>query len=204
MKRALLLSFLLHFSLLSLFQVKLSPSKKRYPYRIYRVSLVPAPLRVPGGAEEAMEEEKPTEITPLPKKRKAEKRIKAKKRETKTEKIEKKEKVIRSEIGLGARVSSEAGGSFEYSYYLAMILKKIGKNWRNPYQFSPITIRAVIFFTINRDGRIADVRIEEPSGNIPYDQAALRAVLVTKRLPPLPQEFKGNYLRVHLEFEHKK
>lgn len=204
MKKALLLSFALHFSLLSLFKVRLSPSKKRYPYRIYRVSLVPAPLRIPGGAEATMEEKKPTKIAPLPKKKKAEKRIKEKKKKAKTKRAEKKERVVKSEIGLGAKVSSEAGGSFEYSYYLSMILKKIGKNWRNPYQFSPITIRAVIFFTIHRNGRIADVRIEEPSGNIPYDQAALRAVLVTKHLPPLPQEFKGNYLNVHLEFEHKK
>jgi TonB family protein len=62
---------------------------------------------------------------------------------------------------------------------------------------------AFVKFTIQRDGRLTDYIIEKPSGSTPLDLAALRAVVVTKSLPPLPNEYSNPTLVVHLSFEYK-
>jgi TonB family protein len=59
-------------------------------------------------------------------------------------------------------------------------------------------------FTITRDGTLRDVELEKPSGYFALDREAQRAVLVTKRLPPLPLQFNQDHLTVHLVFEYQR
>jgi TonB family protein len=59
----------------------------------------------------------------------------------------------------------------------------------------------MIAFKITRSGKISDIRIEQSSGNFLFDQAALRALYETATLPPLPSEYGGKELNVHIEFE---
>ena len=56
-------------------------------------------------------------------------------------------------------------------------------------------------FHIERDGTISDPEIETSSGLPFVDRAALRAVLAASPLPPLPPEYGGSQLGVHLIFE---
>jgi len=63
--------------------------------------------------------------------------------------------------------------------------------------------QTLVKFTIQRDGQLVDSIVEKPSGSTPLDLAALRAVLVTKSLPPLPNEYSNPTLTVHLNFEYK-
>ena len=56
-------------------------------------------------------------------------------------------------------------------------------------------------FTIRRDGRIEDVKVEKPSGFVALDNEARRALQIT-RLPPLPARYPNPTLTVHLEFEY--
>jgi TonB family protein len=58
-------------------------------------------------------------------------------------------------------------------------------------------------FTIQRDGSLTNVELERSSGTTPLDLAAMRAVLTTKTLPPLPEAFPNPTLPVHLNFEYK-
>ncbi len=103
--------------------------------------------------------------------------------------------------GLGARIDgAEALG---YSYYLNIILSKIAENWYNPYAGQSRTFLATVFFTIEKDGTVREVKLEKGSGDASYDASCERAVLVTDKLPQLPPEFKGEQLRLHLEFEYK-
>lgn len=102
--------------------------------------------------------------------------------------------------GLGARIDgAEALG---YSYYLNIILTRISANWANPYVGQARRLTATVGFVIERDGRIVETKLEKPSGDRDYDESCVRAMLVTDRLPPLPPEFSGPRLRLHLEFEH--
>ncbi len=109
--------------------------------------------------------------------------------------------VTRKGLGLGARV--EGAEALGYSYYLNVILTRISDNWINPYVGSGKTLNATVMFVIERDGTVKDVKVEKKSGDAAYDASCERALLVTDKLPPLPPEFTGPRLKLHLEFEQK-
>ncbi len=106
-------------------------------------------------------------------------------------------------VGTGGNVG--VGGAtfdqpdFNYSYYVERMLVTIGMNWFKPAESVPIS--PMIRFRIERDGTISDPQVERSSGLPFVDRAALRAVVASSPLPPLPQEFGGRYLGVHLIFE---
>ena len=62
---------------------------------------------------------------------------------------------------------------------------------------------SLIRFTIKRDGSISDATIFQPSSSVTLDTAALRAVLATRTLPPLPAAFPNPTLTMRLSFEYK-
>ena len=103
--------------------------------------------------------------------------------------------------GLGARI--EGAEALGYSYYLNVILSRISDNWLNPYAGEAKILNATVMFVIERDGTVRDVKIEKKSGDGAYDASCERALLVLDRLPPLPPEFTGPRLKLHLEFEQK-
>lgn len=177
------LGFFFLFAILGLNAQKKLP--KPYPL-VYRVSLV-------SGFES--EEPRPQIAVvnkPVPKPEPIKKTTEKPNNQTKTSGM------VKSKAGLGARAEG-----FEYSYYLNIILTRIGENWINPYATSNYQLKCTIFFTIERDGSITGARIEQSSKNSVYDQSALRAVLATRNLPPLPQDFQSNQLKLHLEFEYQ-
>jgi TonB family protein len=106
-------------------------------------------------------------------------------------------------VGTGGNVG--VGGAtfdqpdFNYSYYVERMLVTIGMNWFKPAESVPIS--PMIRFRIERDGTISDPQVERSSGLPFVDRAALRAVIASSPLAPLPQEFGGRYLGVHLIFE---
>jgi TonB family protein len=57
-------------------------------------------------------------------------------------------------------------------------------------------------FTIQRDGTISDISVEQSAGPF-LDLASTRALEQTKQLPPLPAAFTNPRLTVHLEFQYK-
>jgi periplasmic protein TonB len=100
-------------------------------------------------------------------------------------------------VGIGGATFDQP--DFNYSYYVERMLVTIGMNWFKPAESVPIS--PMIRFRIERDGTINDPQIERSSGLPFVDRAALRAVMASSPLPPLPQEFGGKYLGVHLIFE---
>jgi TonB family protein len=87
------------------------------------------------------------------------------------------------------------GGDFPYTVYIDRMKTLIGTHW-----FRPVNGTATIQFTIDRDGTIRDVKTDASSGSGAFDRAALRAVLESSPLPPLPFGYSGTYLVVHLTF----
>jgi TonB family C-terminal domain len=61
----------------------------------------------------------------------------------------------------------------------------------------------LVKFTILRDGTLKDAIVETSSGNPLLDNAALRAVLMTRKLNPLPDPFPNPTLPVHLNFQYQ-
>ena len=80
---------------------------------------------------------------------------------------------------------------------------RIQENWQPPFQQtnSDDKLVAIVGFRVLKNGQIVDVMLENSSGRFLYDQAAQRAVYAASPLPPLPGDFPGEQLTVHIEFE---
>jgi TonB family protein len=107
----------------------------------------------------------------------------------------------------GAGLSADVGvddANFEFTYYLIALRNRIGQNWSAPAGIatSGKPVRAVVYFRVQRDGSVTQSRLEEPSGIAFFDQSAMRAVLISNPLPPLPLGFGGGDLGVHFAFEY--
>jgi TonB family protein len=84
--------------------------------------------------------------------------------------------------------------------YIATMIVRIRQAWT---QSQGTAGQTMVKFTIQRDGRLTDAEVERPSGTTTLDIAALRAVLTTKTLPPLPGAFPNPTLTVHLNFQYQ-
>jgi protein TonB len=91
-------------------------------------------------------------------------------------------------------------GDFCCPDYIALMIERIRSAWnRNQGAIGLVKIK----FTIQRNGSIANAAIENGSGSAVLDAAALRAVLATRTLPPLPDQYPNATLGVHLQFEYQ-
>jgi len=190
MNRFYLFSFLLHTALFSTLGITTRGSFKKIPkIEVYKVSIAPLPQpRISGKAINRPEAKV---------KKSVEKSVPNKKKKNKSsswKKLPDGLPDIRPEIYTGS------GRGFNYSYYLNILLNKIGQNWNNPYRNKDVILKSIVYFEVKEDGLITNIRIEDDSGDEVYNESALRAVALTKKLPPLPQEFSDDYLKVHLEF----
>lgn len=82
--------------------------------------------------------------------------------------------------------------------YIVLMIERIRSNW-NHDQVGPGEV--LVRFTIRRDGSLIDAAVETSSGQAALDIAALRAVLVTKTIPPLPDPYPNSSLGMHLNFQ---
>ncbi|MFO7639255.1 MAG: TonB C-terminal domain-containing protein [bacterium] len=205
MKRELVFSTVVHVVLLAVLGIAsaIGAARPRPRPQVYQVTMVS------GGTPEPRPERRPERAEVVEPKPRAEPKPETKpepkpeaKPQTRPEPVQPRprDEMVRRQ-GLGARI--EGAQALGYNYYLNTILARISENWLNPYQGQARAFLARVFFVIERDGRITDVRLEEGSGDRAYDASCTRALLVTGNLPELPPEFTGERLRLHLEFEYK-
>ena len=84
--------------------------------------------------------------------------------------------------------------------YIQTMIARIRQAWTSNQGTSGQTL---VKYTIQRNGALTSVEIERASGNPVLDNAALRAVLTTRTLPPLPDAFTNPSLTVHLNFQYQ-
>jgi len=99
----------------------------------------------------------------------------------------------------GATVQGLDAAYFPFDYYVTQFLSRLSANWYKPAV--PAGTSCVVRFTITKSGRVTDAEVQTPSPFPAFDRAALRAVLSSNPLPPLPFEFNEDKLGVHLRFE---
>jgi TonB family protein len=111
-----------------------------------------------------------------------------------------------TEPGFSSAFSSQIGlSNFPFTYYLQIIIDKVSSNWFTSLIDAGISgkFHATVYFKINRDGKISDIKIQESSGIESLDMSALRAVQ-SSSFPPLPRDYEGEFLAIFLIFEHSK
>jgi TonB family protein len=102
-------------------------------------------------------------------------------------------------------VAMGQGNSFgqRYSYYVASMRARISANWLLA-TVSPNIVtapRAYLKFQILRDGTVTNVQITQSSGIAEVDRSALRAILASNPLPPLPPDYPGSSVDVDFYFD---
>jgi len=98
----------------------------------------------------------------------------------------------------GSGVTGLEGGDFPHTLYLQGMHRRIGTNWFRPQVAAGTAV--VVYFRIQRDGTINEVKVETSSGNSTFDRAAVSAIRSSSPLNPLPFAYDGTYLGVHLTF----
>lgn len=101
-------------------------------------------------------------------------------------------------ISFGSSAGFDASGvptlgssAFPYDYYRSTLMTLLQSNWRRPVLTdSPAEpLRCGIGFTILKSGVVKDAHVADPSGNAGLDRSALRAVIDSNPLPPLPFQY---------------
>ena len=94
---------------------------------------------------------------------------------------------------------------FTYAYYLDLIHRQLSENWQPPPVKPFIASRpiAILAFRIDRNGRIYNIVVERSSGDAAFDQSAVTAVSLASPFAPLPGDYDGEYLGVHVPFTVK-
>jgi TonB family protein len=109
--------------------------------------------------------------------------------------------------GQGFGLSSGGGGTGSYldtanfccPEYIGLMVEQIRSNWESKQQAFGVVL---VKYTIQRDGTITGIQVERTSGYATLDFMAMRALQLTRKLPPLPQAFNEPNLPVHLTFEY--
>ncbi|HZP49185.1 MAG TPA: TonB family protein [Vicinamibacterales bacterium] len=84
--------------------------------------------------------------------------------------------------------------------YIVLMMQRIRAAWNiNQGARGSVWIK----FKIQRSGALTDVSVDTSSGNPVLDAAALRAVVATRTLPPLPDQYSNATLGVRLEFDYQ-
>lgn len=93
----------------------------------------------------------------------------------------------------------------DFRPYLLQILALVRKNW---FAVIPESARmgnrgvTELQFVIDRNGDVPKLVIATPSGSEALDRAAVAAVSASVKFPPLPNQFKGQQIRLQFAFKY--
>jgi protein TonB len=113
--------------------------------------------------------------------------------------------------GSGGGAGSGSGelfgvSGFPFTYYLQFLSDKISASWFTSLVDPGVSgqFQTQVYFKIYRNGQVADLKVEVSSGVPAFDLSALRAIQGASPFAPLPSEYDGQYLGIHLIFEHSR
>lgn len=101
--------------------------------------------------------------------------------------------------GSGAAITLDVA-DFCCNEYIDQMVTMIRRSWD---QNQGVVGSTTMQFTILRNGVIQSPQVEKSSGFVVLDNAAMRALQLT-RLPPLPAAFENPTLTVHLRFDYQR
>jgi len=106
---------------------------------------------------------------------------------------------IQGTNGIGVGPANPFGD--QYGWYAQQIFDRVGQKWNRADVTSRLHARAVVRFTLLRNGTIQNLKLMQPSGSYTLDTSAQRAVLDAAPLPAFPRGFNYNAIDVDLTFE---
>jgi TonB family protein len=93
----------------------------------------------------------------------------------------------------------------DFGPYLKGLKQTVQTHWEliMPQSAMPPQMKSgktVVKFTVLRDGRLANVKIEQSSGDVVLDRGAYGALTYSSPLAHLPAAFTGDYLLIRANF----
>jgi len=92
-----------------------------------------------------------------------------------------------------------------YIQYAGVIKMKIADNWDYPAEAKLYLMegRVMVIFSLAKDGRMIQLKIEKGSGYDILDKEVLRAIKTSVPFPPFPETIKLNRLNIRANFEYR-
>jgi TonB family protein len=87
------------------------------------------------------------------------------------------------------------------SWYLAAVLRDLTSNWITERGERWRSSKAVVRFSVAKDGAMKDVKLVSPSGESETDRAAQSAIRSSSPLPALPSNYNGPPVILDVEFD---
>jgi TonB family protein len=90
----------------------------------------------------------------------------------------------------------------DFGPYLQRVLQNVRENW---YRLIPESAqmkkgKLALEFAIMKDGSVRGLSITQGSGDVTLDRPAFGSITASDPFPPLPDEFKGQYLSLRFRF----
>lgn len=63
-----------------------------------------------------------------------------------------------------------------------------------------VDLETILVVIIERNGKVQKLWFEKKSGNVLYDQSAMRAIKKAEPLPPIPKELSEDTLEIGIRF----
>ncbi|HSG28009.1 MAG TPA: energy transducer TonB [Candidatus Krumholzibacterium sp.] len=208
MRFSLLVSVLVHVLVLfSLFFVFKTVPDMKLPKKIYSVKILQPVLRK-SDPPPVVQEEKKAEVEvkkpePAKPKDKPKPKPEVKKEEPKPAAEEKPMEVSVDKDPTDLTSMQVDAPRFPFSYYLSAIERKVSNNWFSSQSGRGEGYSCVVYFRLEKDGRVGDIRVETSSGNEFFDRSAQRAIRASSPFPPLPKAFTEPWLGIHFTFIQK-
>jgi periplasmic protein TonB len=93
-----------------------------------------------------------------------------------------------------------------FGWYVEAVRSRVSGNWLLSTISPNLTSapRVYVTFNIQRDGTVTDVKVAQSSGNGDVDRSALRAVIASNPLGPLPSDYSGSQVSVSCYFDFRR
>jgi protein TonB len=108
----------------------------------------------------------------------------------------------------GLSFNGVSGGDFgsRFSWYVEAVQRRISSNWLQSTVDPNLSAapRAVVVFTILRDGTVTNIQVTQRSNNSSVDTSAVRAVKDSSPLMPLPAGYAGSNVNVEFWFDFRR
>jgi TonB family protein len=90
----------------------------------------------------------------------------------------------------------------DFGSYLQLVSHNVRENWFKaiPESAQLKKGKLTIEFAVTKDGKVRGMKLVASSGDVPLDRAAWAGVTSSDPLPPLPSDFKGEYLALRFRF----
>jgi outer membrane biosynthesis protein TonB len=114
-------------------------------------------------------------------------------------------------VGIGIGGSGDGSGTgtgtgipFPYPWYVEIVKTKIELNWRKPFvtEETPQEFVTTVYFVIQRNGQVSQVKSEVTSGITSIDRSCESAILGAAPFPPLPTQWTEPNLAFRLTFRY--